>query len=336
MLIQRKEAWGFIAYDTRAHKFTYSFDAHMRNDHHPYVSLPLVLNCYTTHECNMSCSHCVARDMKRFDDRPLDVSSQLITTINQSPFLVIVLSGGEPLLPSLESKLLDLLGGIRNKGIIVDTNGTNKPSTTLIAAFRDKDVLVRVSLDSVRPKDEICLRITSKNRNKNEQAYFNKLELISYLSMSGVNVAIQTVLHKRNRSSIMDLPRKIDAWGIRQWFVQRLIPTERIKPRNDSLHDDTYFMDNDDYESVLNQLEKEAFRYNIDCITKRDRRHNCVFLLLNDGRLYTSSDDSNGRIYIGKLGDNEDYFSFVSSSEHSARYYSAKDLTATHSLRKEM
>jgi MoaA/NifB/PqqE/SkfB family radical SAM enzyme len=229
--------------------------------------------------------------------------------------MVIVVTGGEPLLVKKTVQLFTLISGIKNKGIIVDTNGTIQPEPSLLNLFRESNVLLRVSLDSIRPGSEIALRLASGGKKKSEEMYFQKINNIKSFVQAGVRVAIQTVLHKQNSLEIDKIPEKLQTWNINKWFVQRLIPTESMR------HTDYYTLDRDQYELLANALPRKSTEFGVSCITKKDRRHNCVFLMVYDGKLYTSSDNSEERIFLGYINTLTDFFAFVSSSEHSARYY---------------
>jgi len=78
---------------------------------------------------------------------------------------------------------------------------------------------------------------------------------------------------------------------------------------------------NEHYEERIRSIEQEAPRYGVRCFNKRDRRHNCVFLMVGDGQIYTQSDSGGEKISLGRIGEIKDYFAYVSSSEHSTRYY---------------
>lgn len=320
MLISRKESWGSILYDTSCHEFRYQLGAEIDLSQPPYVSAPLVLNCYLTHKCNLLCRHCVARDMATYNQENLVVTPELITQINQNPAMVIVITGGEPLLPVNEVPLRSLISGLKDKGIVVDTNGTIRPSSSVLHLLKRKNVLVRISLDSMRPQDEICLRCRG-NEKESKDYYLQKLDNISYLAKSGVKLALQSVLHKKNYNDIKAIAEKMRSWNIRLWYIQRLIPTRTIHPSREK-RKEKYFLDTQVYEKTIDDIEKVSLAYGIRCITKKDRRHNCVFLVVGNGDVYTSSDNTHNRVYLGKIGYIEDFFAFVSSSEHSARYYS--------------
>ena len=177
-MLSRKEGWGVIKYDTKNHNFIL-----LENEYKgitPYlVRDPVVLNIDLTVDCNMDCDHCVAKDLELYGVRDLELSQKLTNWINESPFLVIVITGGEPLLPEKEDLLLSLLNSIKKKGIIIDTNGTIKPSEKVLKKIKEKNVLLRISQDSVRPQDEIYFRKVSRNENLNFSAFFKKIQRTS-------------------------------------------------------------------------------------------------------------------------------------------------------------
>ncbi len=115
---------------------------------------------------------------------------------------------------------------------------------------------------------------------------------------------------------LKDFPKMLKSLEIDKWYLQRYIPSHKVKNRkNLSPSISTY-------ERTANQLFEISKRHGIACYTKRDRRHNSVFLLTQDGRLFTQDDTVPGRkILIGDFEKVTDYFGAVSSSDHSDRYY---------------
>lgn len=313
MIITRQETWGYIQYDTSKHIFNFTHIG--EKEELPYISKPLVLNIDLTLKCNMACYHCVAQDMRDYYDKDLLINEEIIKNINQSPFMVLVITGGEPLLPEYESKLIQLINGIENKGLIIDTNGTITPSKKVIDLIYKKNVLVRISLDSIRVQDEISLRHFPGSKEKNEEIYHKKIELTSKLKSLGIDVAVQSVLHKINQTSIQQIPEKLKELLINKWYIQRLIPTKKI------IGERRFFLQNIEYEKIVDKLENKCRFLDILCFTKKDRRHNCVFLLVGDGRIYTQSEKISIKLYLGEMRHITDYFQYVSASEHSMRYY---------------
>lgn len=315
MIIKRNESWGIISYNTKTHRFSYIINKNINEQ--PYVKKPLVLNIYLTFKCNMNCRHCIIKDMKGYDYNDLIVTDDLINDINQSPFLVIVITGGEPLLYEYEQSLIKLVNGIQGKGIVIDTNGTIMPNEKLISVIKRKNALLRISLDSVRKEDETKLRRSHKTK---DISFHNKLNLIPTFKKKGMKVAIQSVVHKQNLTSINNIIDLMQLWGIQLWYLQRPIPTKTFKPK-DNNGEDQFFLEQNRYEQKVDELAKYANNSGIVCISKKDRRHNCVFLMGSDGTIYSASDSKPERFSIGKIGGILDYFEYVSAADHSVRYF---------------
>lgn len=311
MIKTRKEAWGTLRYDGKEHRFSY-LNNH-GNDAIPYSSDPIVLNLDLTMKCNMNCRHCVTKDFRQAQD--LVVSQENIRWINRSPFMVVVITGGEPFLPEYEKNLIALLRGIRTQSLVIDTNGTITPSKTLLEWIKKTKTLVRVSWDSVRPQDEICLRQGNSSKDFNLELYYRKIKRIKRLHSCGINVAVQSVVHKKNLPSLGGLPPALRRYSIKQWYLQRLIPSHSIA---DSM---TYRIGDVQYDEVVLALARKSKQAGIECISKKDRRHNSVFLLVGDGDLYTQGEKPRQKILLGKTDDDMRYFDYVSSSDHCERYY---------------
>jgi len=325
MIHTLKQPWGLLQYNASTHTFSISSQRSVPAD--PYVDKPVVLNLDLTMRCNMRCPHCVAKAMRALlgndEAGDLHISKSLMKSINESPFLLIVVTGGECLLPECESSLLCLIDGLKDKGIIIDTNGTIVPSRKMLSAFKKHEVMVRISWDSLTPQYECELRPYPLNLFDSADGYLKaKTDLIRHLIRKGIAVAVQTVVHKKNLGQpyVKEFPRILKGLGVRHWSVQRFIPTSSAKLNK------TYLIDsNRDYENFLNLLAKECSGLGITLGAKCDRRHNSVFLLAGDADLFTQSDDGSGRkVWLGKFTEivkSDSFFEFVSSSEHANRYY---------------
>lgn len=314
MSIERVEPWGKLIYDLSQHHFSLVED--YEKETIPYSQRPVVLNVDLTMKCNMDCSHCVTKDFGQIQD--LVVSRKLIDWINNSPFLVVVITGGEPLLPEYNSQLLRLLQEIPNKGLVIDTNGTIIPSNSVIEIIRKTNTLVRISWDSVRSYDEVRLRHvkpdTKRNRSLNLEYFHRKVEMIKYLQNAGVDVAIQSVVNKQNRDSIFDMPAMLRNFSIKQWYIQRFIPSHKATSQQ-------FEVDSIEYAEINSRLIKKCREVSIECITKKDRRHNCVVLLVGDGLLYTQGEKLGQKLLLGTIDSDIRYFDYISSADHAERYY---------------
>jgi MoaA/NifB/PqqE/SkfB family radical SAM enzyme len=322
MIVIRQEVWGEIQYDTAVHRFSYHHNLPIEAV--PYPNSPLVLNIDLTMKCNMNCLHCVAKDFKLQED--LVVTSEMIDWINESPFMVVVITGGEPFLPECEPQLFNLLTKIRDKGLIIDTNGTLPPSQRVIDAILQTQTLVRVSWDSTRPADEIYFRhiiakaaggkqAKTKNEELNLECYHLRTKGIEVFTSKGIAVAVQSVLHKKNPISILSMPAILKALSVKQWYIQRFIPSHFA---ND---EQKYDLSPRQRDKVIRQLVAACKREEIECIIKKDKRHNSVFLLVGDGKLYTQSQKPGQKLLLGNINTEIRYFDYVSLPDHMERYY---------------
>jgi MoaA/NifB/PqqE/SkfB family radical SAM enzyme len=314
MIIERKEAWGKLRYDKSQHRFSrIQTNGKLAT---PYVKEPVVLNVYLTMKCNMNCMHCVTKDFDRKDD--LVVSTELVDWINRSAFMVMVITGGEPLLPEYENQLIRLLRETCNKGLIIDTNGTIFPSQSVIEAILNTNALVRVSWDAAHPKGEMYFRhvkpLTKLNYQENYECYKKKREMIQRFRSAGVNVAVQSVVTRKNLKSIFDMPEALRNFSINQWYIQRFIPSHKATRK-------TLEVSTLDYERVIEKLIPMCEEMNIDCITKKDRRHNCLVMLVGDGFVYTQGENPGQKLLLGKINSDIRYFEYISSADHAERYY---------------
>jgi MoaA/NifB/PqqE/SkfB family radical SAM enzyme len=314
VILKRKEAWGEIKYDTSEHRF-FPIQTNGKGAI-PYPANPIVLNIDLTMKCNMDCMHCVTKDFDQAED--LVISKKLVDWINREPFMVVVITGGEPLLPEYENHLMTLLKGIRGKGLIVDTNGTILPSHSVIETIRDNRALVRISWDSLRPSDETYFRHvkpdTKRNHDINLEYYNRKVDVIHRLCSASVNVAIQSVVQKKNLISIVDMPAVLRKLSIKKWYIQRFIPSHKANGKN-------FEVSNLQYDQVTSKLIKKCHEGGIECMAKKDRRHNCVILLVGDGVLYTQGEKPQQKLQLGTIDSEIRYFDYVSSADHAERYY---------------
>lgn len=314
--VERKEKWGVLRYDTLSHSFSY-IETKPRSSE-PYVIEPVVLNIVVTRRCNMDCKYCVAKDFEGIEKEDLVLSADMIRWLNLSPFMLIVLTGGEPLMPPYDDVSIRLIDSITDRGIILDTNGTFLPNRRVLSHLKKQRVMVRVSMDSTRPQEEIELRqVLNKKEQDARSAYFAKLTNIKRFISAGVYTAIQTVVWRNNVDSLNQMIDWLSENGIKRWYLQRLIPSHKFKepPVRLSL--------NEDYYSVAADIAAKARAAGIECIPKMDLRHNSVFLLTANGALYTQGAAPGHKIPLGTIRPDIDYFDYVSAADHSCRYYLA-------------
>ncbi len=322
MIITRKETWGHISYDTSNHVFRFNLNSNNK-DHQPYVSEPVWMCIYITFDCNLDCLYCVVKDLtNQFHDKTEvseTISKGFIDTVNRSPVMAISITGGEPLLKKCEDRLLNLIRGIKKKGLLLDTNGTSFPSKNVIDSLKKRKVLVRVSWDTLNPNEEAKLRKYPKGMYKRNLEYIDqKIEFIRYLQKHDVLVAVQSVIHGLNilGKDIELFPKKLKDLNVDRWYLQRYIPSHKLKDQK------RFNISTSKYGEAAAKAYQKCKNLGILCISKKDRRHNSVLLATTNGDVFTQDDVVPGKkIYLGKLADIKHYFEFVSSSDHSDRYY---------------
>ncbi|MCW3985148.1 MAG: radical SAM protein [Candidatus Bathyarchaeota archaeon] len=312
--IEREEPWGKLRYDLLKHKFS-CIQTNGKNVV-PYSQKPVVLNVDLTMKCNMNCMYCVTKDFKQAED--LVISKKLVDWINESPFMAVVITGGEPLLPEYEKQLITLLQKIENKGLIIDTNGTILPSDSVMEAIHESHVLVRISCDAARSGDEIHYRhlkpYSQRNMKENLEYYNKKIDMMEHMRSEGVNVAIQSVAINQNRISLENMPSLLKKYSINHWYIQRFIPSYKAIGRK-------LGFSNVGYDQLIEDLTERCNKMNIEFVTKKDRRHNCVVLLVGDGILYTQGEKPGQKLTIGTIHSKTRYFDYISSADHAERYY---------------
>lgn len=317
-LVKRAEPWGELSYDIVSHRF-YTTETVPKGGV-PYVmDTPVVLNIDLTFKCNMNCTHCVAKDLERIVHSDLVPSERLIKWLNKSRFMVVVITGGEPLLPEKENDLIWLLNGIKDKGVVVDTNGTILPGRKLVTAMKRKDVLLRVSIDTPRFVDEARFRRIDSRKitaGANKEVFLKKIRNLGTLRRKGLKLAAQSVLSTRNRRTIHELPRLLTSLGITDLYVQRFIPSHKELEKE-------FRLDDEEYEDKMAELSELCNRTGMRFFGKLERRHNSVFLLAGEGEMYTQGEEPGQKILLGRIDTDVRYFDYVSSSEHSMRYYGA-------------
>lgn len=319
-IVRRDQTWGVVRYDTLHHRFSYEENKPRSGE--PYPNLPVVLNIVITRRCNMDCQYCVAKDFTGIEEPDLVLSPEMVRWINRSRFMVLVLTGGEPLMPPYDALSVRLIESVRDKGVILDTNGMFMPDARVLSCLRDHRVMVRVSMDSTRPQDEIAVRRMAKGASQSAQAAYDaKLRNIERFHSAGVYTAVQTVVWRSNLEPVEAMIRWLSKRGITRWYLQRLIPSYRFKkPRPRSAFKPQ------DYYSHVAELATKASSMGIECIPKMDLRHNSVFLLTANGVLYTQGAAPGVKVRLGTIKEEIEYFDYVSAAEHAHRYYLAETL----------
>lgn len=318
MNVERIYTWGVLRYDTFSHSFSYSEIDPRTSD--PYADEPVVLNIVITRQCNMDCKYCVAKDFTNIESNDLVISKEMVDWINSSPFMLLVLTGGEPLLPPYDEVSLRIIESVHNRGVILDTNGTILPDLSVLSRLKNNRVMLRVSMDSIRQEEELKMRQALKGQGlDDESAFKEKLENIKKFLSAGLNTTVQTVIWQKNAKSLRSMIDWLSSNGIKRWYLQRLIPSHKYKHPSDR-----FALQSSDYYPFVKDIVNEAKKAGIECIPKMDMRHNSVFLLTANGAIYTQGANPGQKIKLGTIGEKINYFDYVSAADHACRYYLAR------------
>ena len=178
-------------------------------DHSPL----LYINWLITTKCNYNCVYCYAKDIMQLSPEPtINTLMSTAQSILQFNPVVVVLSGGEPFLSPYIADIISYLNG--KTSIIVDTNGSII-NRNLLNSFKEKEILLRVSLDDVNEERNDLIR-----RNSFSGTYQTK-KLISECLQIGVDMVIQTVVTKMNFPYLKELKEYLEMIGVKHW---RLLP----------------------------------------------------------------------------------------------------------------
>jgi sulfatase maturation enzyme AslB (radical SAM superfamily) len=238
-----------------------------------------------------------------------DVSRIAESILRLKP-LAVVLTGGDPLFsPYLEIALESL----RNKaGIIIDTSGYTM-SRRHLELFKAYDVVVRISLDSQRPRANEKLRylhpayLPSKDNPKStgEAA----LDAIIRCLDAGIPVTVQTVATKKNTSELVAFGDRLYRLGIRSWRVFEVVYSwekrEQYRRLVGPFTDEGKRMQGKKargpYWFVFNEIHKaneQNWEKSIAVQTIFSTSQNSVLLVSADGRFFTASNLNGKKILI--------------------------------------
>jgi molybdenum cofactor biosynthesis enzyme MoaA len=266
----------------------------------------------------MACVHCVAKEFDGIVDDDLVLSDSLISWINESRCPLVVLTGGEPLLHPHDEKSCQLIRALSNKSIVVDTNGTITPPSHVLECLREHDVMVRVSMDSTSSAEEVYLRrAPGGGRDASLWCYHDKLRRIEWFVDSGLFTTVQTVVWRKNTEAVMKMADWLAERHVRQWYLQRLIETNRFQRRDHARG----WMTPEQYIDTVSEIQRGSSQAGVECIAKKDLRHDSVFLLTGRGLLFTQGVAPGEKVRLGTVLDHIDYFDRVSAADHAARYY---------------
>ena len=251
---------------------------------------PLRLNWLVEEKCNLGCIYCFANDKMKNNES----KESIIDTVNQIlkyEVLNVGISGGEPTLNPYLGLIFDKLKG--KCSINIDTNGTLPSLGNMVDKLKSADVLVRITIDSVRYDilDKLRPAKIKKTPHYLETIYSNVKTLVK----NDINLMIHTVVTQYNKDYLEEIAEKLIELGVKRWHLYGVNYSDRCK--------DFYEEIKITKEELLLIKKKLLAKYGDKiCITfyfnEGTYSANSVLLIDSEGRFYLDS-IFNGIHYIG-------------------------------------
>ncbi|NEW91568.1 radical SAM protein [Rhodopseudomonas sp. BR0M22] len=275
----------------------------------PSVSMPLVVNCFCTAHCPLSCIYCHADDlMKQFRDTESDDDiDNVAATANMLPAMVAVITGGDPLTrPRRAKALIERLAA--EKALVLDTSGVGD-ITTLVPLLKENNVHVRVSLDTISNQNR-KLRPTNRQYVKNgESSSLGAIRTIDICHAEGIPLTVQTVITSLNENADewRDLRDWLVARGVRNWVIHVVVKggaarriEEASKGKRTTIVPSSYIYTK--LWRLVDETIKRRLPIDIRC-TDTDTTPNSVLLIGSKGDLYTEGYAHKGKVCLYRIGD---------------------------------
>ena len=184
------------------------------------LSAPVNLTWEITHQCNLSCIHCLSSSGAGMPgELEMEECMSIVDQLAALRVFEINFGGGEPLLNSF---FIPLLNYTHKKGIVtcISTNGTVL-NDEAVACFADNPLVnIQVSLDGATPE------VNDKIRGKG--TFYQIVKGIERLAYRDIPLSINTVVTSINFEQLSQLKELADSFGARL-RVSRFRPSGRAK-----------------------------------------------------------------------------------------------------------
>lgn len=173
-----------------------------------------------TNKCNLKCAHCFFCDLSDSGDVLTgDKSYRIAEALIRANCLQVGLSGGEPLLhPDWLPIARMLVNGGASVGI--NTNGVLIDETKAGDIQRAGVKNVTISIDGADPD-------THDQFRGMPGAWEKSIQAVKLIAQLGIDVMVNSVLHRRNMNEVLDLVRIIRETGAGGIKFMRLYPIGR-------------------------------------------------------------------------------------------------------------
>lgn len=192
---------------------------------HGYTEAPVVIQCYITLRCGLSCTHCLAtRTEMVANDMSLEIFDKLCREAASLGVQEMLITGGEPLYRKNFKEIVDCLS---RHGLIWSLNTAACPNEQQQAAILSyPPAYVAVSIDG--PMDVHNVFRGSAN------AFADATSSIRFFSkITGTTVCAGTTISSFNLPYFDETFRVVMESGAHRWGIHLLIPEGRAKLRKD-------------------------------------------------------------------------------------------------------
>ncbi|HEU4423397.1 MAG TPA: radical SAM protein [Pilimelia sp.] len=278
----------------------------------PTLSRPLVVNCFSTAHCPLSCGYCHADDLMipfrasepqtaerpPGERRPGERRASAVAvarTASLVPAMVGVVTGGDPIVvPDRAIWLIERLAA--RKRIVVDTSGVGDIEPLLPALVRHR-AHVRVSLDSADAAvNDRARPVNPRYVPRGTSAFASAHATLRRLREAGVPCSVQTVVgrHNQDLDQLRALCDHLVTAGVRNWVLHVAVPAGKAA-RHPGLLPDAGALDR--LRALVTECVEGGMPIDVR-VTGTHRSANAVLLVDTAGRLCVERPDRAGKQVI--------------------------------------
>jgi radical SAM protein with 4Fe4S-binding SPASM domain len=186
--------------------------------------VPRVCGWELTLRCNLGCTHCGSlAGRARDDELTLDECLRLADDLVELRCQRVTLTGGEPTLHPGWDQIAERLSQQKVRVALI-SNGWAWQASDAERAVHAGIGTLGFSLDGLRAEHD-AFRASG--------SYARVLDAIASARASGMEVAVNTAIHRRNRHQLVEIRDLLVEAGVRSWQLQYAIPTGAMAAHRD-------------------------------------------------------------------------------------------------------
>ena len=279
------------------------------------------LNIFVSQKCFFYCKGCYSFSREEAFDNiiPTEKIIDFLKFAYNQGIYKVTLCGGDPL---TRCDIIELLEQIKAIGfsISLDTVGTSIVRDVILYNYLiiKKTNVAKLSkfVDMIGiPIDGSTNEIFTKFRQAHNDIVNEQLKICNELHKYGVNICINTVVHKGNLTDAIDLARLIKKLDyIKKWQIFQFIPSGKYASKNKDLFNitiDEFLKFQDD---VVKEFDGDISKLQFKSLSSRNKAY---MLIDNSGNAWIPSTEYvisnnfmhnlNNRVIIGNINNKEDW-----------------------------